>query len=307
MVIEEVGRPPVDLLALIFIAKPDGGRRPIGLLTGLMRLWGQVRRGYGREWEVAHSRSYFWAGQGRPAADSAHQQTLKAEVARARGQESASTLLDMVKCYEKIQHVVVIEAARRTGFPLRVVRLCLAIYAGRRVISVDGALTKTFRLGTSIVAGCAFATTLLRVVLLECLDMGCKLYPQVSFYVYVDDIDIGACGDEADVISDTFGATRLFVYALEHKVKATVSREKSMVLGSSAHVRDALADRLAPMFLKVGTKGKKLGTDFTLGSRRVCATLKKGSGSAGSVIVDLRPCVRPLAGPKPQRSTRRVR
>eukprot|EP00973_Karenia_brevis_P025283 3487847-Karenia_brevis.AAC.1 len=86
----------------------------------------------------------------------------------------------MVKCYAKIRHEVVHEAAARVGFPWRVLRVCLAIYAGKRIISVDGAVTEVFRLGTSIVAGCAFATTILRVVLMECLDMGCKLYPQVA-------------------------------------------------------------------------------------------------------------------------------
>eukprot|EP00973_Karenia_brevis_P046875 6504070-Karenia_brevis.AAC.1 len=100
------------------------------------------------------------------------------------------------------------EAAQRTGFPIRVVRLCLVIYAGPRIVSVDGAVTNIFRLSTSIVAGCTFATTLLRVVLLECLDMGQRLYPAVSFYVYVDDIDIGAYGDEETVINSTFTATR---------------------------------------------------------------------------------------------------
>ena len=103
MLIEEVGTAPIDLLTLVFIDKPGGaGKRPIGLLTGLMRLWGKVRRPYGKAWEADNARPYFWAGKGRPAADSAHQQTLKAEIARAKGISSASSLLDMVKCYERL-------------------------------------------------------------------------------------------------------------------------------------------------------------------------------------------------------------
>ena len=90
LVMEEVGRPPLELLTLVFIPKPDGGKRPIGLLTGVMRLWGKTRRPFGKQWEEQNARPYFWAGHGRPASDSAHQQALRAEVARARGQESAS-------------------------------------------------------------------------------------------------------------------------------------------------------------------------------------------------------------------------
>ena len=127
LLMEEVGRPPVQMLTLVFIPKPDGSRRPIGLLTGLMRLWGKIRRSYGKQWELDNARPYFWAGHGRPASDSAHQQSLKAEVARANGLAAASSLLDMVKCYERIQHRVVAEAAKRLGFNIRVLRLCLAV------------------------------------------------------------------------------------------------------------------------------------------------------------------------------------
>eukprot|EP00972_Heterocapsa_arctica_P093292 13761919-Heterocapsa_arctica.AAC.1 len=52
-------------------------------------------------------------------------------------------------------------------------------------------MSATVRFGTSIVAGCTFATTLLSVVLLECFDLASKRYIEVSFYVYVDDIDLG--------------------------------------------------------------------------------------------------------------------
>ena len=36
--------------------------------------------------------------------------------------------------------------------PLRIVRVCLCVYAGKRIISVDGAVTEVFDIGTSIVA-----------------------------------------------------------------------------------------------------------------------------------------------------------
>ena len=37
----EIGKAPLQLLTLVFLPKPDRGRRPIGLLTGIMRLWGK--------------------------------------------------------------------------------------------------------------------------------------------------------------------------------------------------------------------------------------------------------------------------
>ena len=57
-----------------------------------------------------------------------------------------------------------------------------------------GAVSDCIEIGMSIVAGCTFATTLLRVVLIECMDLGTRLYPAVSFYVYVDDIGLNVSG-----------------------------------------------------------------------------------------------------------------
>ena len=101
------------------------------------------------------------------------------------------------------------------------------------------------------------------------------MYPTISLYVYVDDIDIGAHGAEKQVIQDAFGATRMLIYGLERKVLASVSRSKSLVLGSSPAVRDELQTKLASLKILVGTKGKKLGCDFTLAGRRACGTLRK--------------------------------
>ena len=268
MLIEESGTTPVELLTLVFIDKPDGGKRPIGLLTGFMRLWGNVRSSFGRKWEADNDREYFWAGAGKPAADSSYQQALRAEVARAQHKEAASTLLDMVKCYEKIKHPIVAAAARKAGFPMRLVRVCLAIYAGPRILSIDGVVSDVFTIGTSIVAGCTFATRILRVVLIECMDMASRWYPRVRLYVYVDDIDIEAIGDEASVRNDIIGATRCVVLALEHKVEAEVSRTKSIIWASSSQFRQDTSRKIMAMIIEVGVTGKTLGTDFTLGGAR---------------------------------------
>ena len=54
-------------------------------------------------------------------------------------------------------------------------------------------------MGTSIVAGCGFATTLLKVVLLDALDVVTSGFPEVAAYAYVDDIDLAAVGKPAEV------------------------------------------------------------------------------------------------------------
>ena len=48
-----------DLVDIVFLAKPGGGERPIGLMCALYRVWSRCRRKYARAWERHHSRAYF--------------------------------------------------------------------------------------------------------------------------------------------------------------------------------------------------------------------------------------------------------
>eukprot|EP00973_Karenia_brevis_P010696 1449737-Karenia_brevis.AAC.1 len=95
LLLEEAGKLGRSVLTIVFLSKPDGGKRPIGLLPGLLRLWGKVRRGLAKQWEKEHQRPYFWGEARKPAAGSVHLQSLRNEVAKAKGEETASTLLDM--------------------------------------------------------------------------------------------------------------------------------------------------------------------------------------------------------------------
>jgi hypothetical protein len=65
--IEHHGRWPtaVAWAIIVLLAKPDGGFRPIGLLPWIIRLWTRARRQMAVDWERAHHRPYFFAGQAR--------------------------------------------------------------------------------------------------------------------------------------------------------------------------------------------------------------------------------------------------
>ena len=68
--IENAGSWPQQLMeALIhLIPKPTGGRRPIGLLAALPRLWDRVRRPTLIQWRRGSGRDYNWMAPGRGAA-----------------------------------------------------------------------------------------------------------------------------------------------------------------------------------------------------------------------------------------------
>eukprot|EP00959_Pyramimonas_sp_CCMP1952_P466565 9490160-Pyramimonas_sp.AAC.1 len=48
--------------SIVFLGKPDGGVRPIGLLPLLFKIYSRVRQPLCRAWEQAHPCSAFWGG-----------------------------------------------------------------------------------------------------------------------------------------------------------------------------------------------------------------------------------------------------
>ena len=77
--------------------------------------------------------------------------------------------------------------------------MCLAAYSGARRLIVEGVCTEPFYIGgKSLVAGCGFATTLLKVYLLTVFDMLSRWHKEVELHVFVDDVDINATHDTAD-------------------------------------------------------------------------------------------------------------
>lgn len=282
---ERLGRPPLELLTLVTLDKPDGGHRLIALITGLVRLHGRIRRPMVRAWERAHDRSYFWAKAGRSAPSSAYIQQLKAEIARAKGEAVGSTLLDLVKCYEKIRHKLLVDHARRYGYPLALLRLNLAVYSGPRVISYGGCVSRAVQLGASIAAGCSAATALLKLVLIPCFDEATELYSTLEFFVFVDDTDIDGSGEAEELAENLVNGTRFVVRYLEAKLQCPVSREKSKALGSSQQLRGLMEPGMSAIGIGLAKTGKKLGVTFSAdGVRRTTANAKRWKVVKGRTV-----------------------
>ena len=69
--LEVIGCWPAQLQTTLIklIPKAKGGKRPIGLLTALVRLWERLRIHEVRNWKAVSSRDYNWAARGRSAQD----------------------------------------------------------------------------------------------------------------------------------------------------------------------------------------------------------------------------------------------
>ncbi len=77
------------------IPKPKGGKRPIGLLTALIRLWERLRIEEVRAWKGTAFRDYNWAARGRSAQDAVWKQSVLCEAAAWRGHDALADLYDL--------------------------------------------------------------------------------------------------------------------------------------------------------------------------------------------------------------------
>ena len=64
MMAERLGQWPslVGWVLICLIPKADGGRRPIGLLPCVVRLWMRIRLEVAQAWQCANDRPFFYAG-----------------------------------------------------------------------------------------------------------------------------------------------------------------------------------------------------------------------------------------------------
>eukprot|EP00959_Pyramimonas_sp_CCMP1952_P173908 3633789-Pyramimonas_sp.AAC.1 len=64
---ERLGHMPAPLhhILLAMIPRDDGGRRPIGVLQGNIRIFGRLSRFEAKRWEEARPRSYLFGSKGR--------------------------------------------------------------------------------------------------------------------------------------------------------------------------------------------------------------------------------------------------
>ncbi len=176
-VCELVGRWPeaVALVVVVLLPKPDGGRRPIGLLPLLPRVWMRARRDIAHLWERTCDRPFLYAGPARGAHVAAWRQAARAELAAAVNACYGQVLLDLVKAFERIPHARLVHEARRLKYPLWMLRLSIATYRLGRTLRLDGAWSMIVRATRGIVAGSGFATSEMRPVMIHIVDAACAI------------------------------------------------------------------------------------------------------------------------------------
>lgn len=79
------------------VRKTEGGRRPIGLFSSMIRLWMQMRLPISQAWMRDHERPILYAGAEKGAMVAAWKQAARAEATACASADYATIMLSFVK------------------------------------------------------------------------------------------------------------------------------------------------------------------------------------------------------------------
>ena len=285
---ERVGKWPdgIGVTLIVLIPKPDGGRRPIGLLPLVVRWWMRARLPAAQRWQAMNDHPFFYAGPSRCARVASWKQAARAELAASRARSRrveegpdderpawAMVLLDLVKAFDHVSHTALMEQARLTAYPAWLIRLSVAAYRAPRCVTNDGLMGPICYARRGITAGSSLATVELRVMLVRALREVTARHPQAPLTVFVDDTSIEGAGTRAQVRSLVIGATLDFVERAR-ALELVFSRTKSLVVASDGRLADQIALAMPEVALVKKMAVKSLGGDIGTGRRRTTRVLQ---------------------------------
>ncbi len=259
----------LNLVLIVLLPKMDGGLRPIGLFPTPIRIWSRARVMIARAWESANSLPEIFGGKGMGAQRGAWEAAFIAEFAAKSGLEHVAALLDLVKAFKTVSHRELAEACIRLGYPPALLRLSLAAYRLLRAVGVDGVFAEAVQATRGITAGSGFATTELRLLLIELIWELKRHYGEgLAIKLYVDDLTLAVTGKKGQCLKLLDGAVRHAIDFLQERRGMEVSAKKSVALAGRPKIAKAFCKVLKSKVLKPVKQAKLLGTEFVGGRRR---------------------------------------
>ena len=275
----------LDLVLIVLLPKQDGGLRPIGLFPTIIRIWFRARIGLARAWEQSHHLPGIFGGVGSSAQHAAWQAAFVAESAALSGRDHIQGLLDLVKAFETVPHWVLVKAARASGYPIVIIRLSLAAYRLLRSVGIDGVYSRLIKATRGITAGSGFATTELKVLLQDTMEMLHSRWALViTIKLFVDDLTISTCGLPQVAVHRMTQVLNFVIRRLEDDLLMEVSSTKSKVLAGRPALAAAVVAGVTSKKVSVATHAKLLGTDSVGGRRRATTVAQQRLASFTAVV-----------------------
>ncbi len=235
----------ISLVTTPMLPKPKGGFRVIGLMPALYRVWAKARRTTAEEWEKRFQRGYFAAAPGTGTVDIAWAQAAKQEAGVAREEIAGMILEDLAAFYEGINRDLLANEAAHLGFPLDIMRASFGMYANPRMIALHGRLAKEVHPRRGIIAGCSFATTYVKVMMVRALDRAVSKMPDgVTLDAYIDDLALAAVGTKEQVASKLAEAHKILREVVREELGCEFAHDKTAIVATCPHVANRLREQV---------------------------------------------------------------
>ncbi len=272
----------------VALTKKAGGARLIGLASSIYRLWARVRYLDVRAaLELRIARPFLEAAPGRVAVRAVSGAAWATELAPTRGEHSATAIVDIKQYYEWLEPLEVAKGCKRWGVPSTIAALTLHLYSGPRRIRVDGCYSKPVYPTRSILAGCTWATVLIRVIVIEPVADFLRLVHErvdawgikVMMKVYVDDSALTLIGARSALAWLHPWACKLMMRWIRHVLCQQVAAGKAHCIVSSPGLKKEITRELEGEGIVVSLSGELLGMDVATGRqlrcRRVAASRRR--------------------------------
>jgi len=277
------------LLLMIFLEKPTGGERPIGLTSGLYRLHCKLRKWGTTQWEADKIKWWDTAVKGSDALQRGLRRLLKAEVCSVLDFPQATLLWDAEKFFDTISPEQVAAAGLQLGYPVVPLFFAMCTHTAARVLSSDGHHAEAFLPSSSILAGCQHSVAFTRLFLYELVDHLQAKWRPAELNVWVDDTTQRAHHrTEQRVVELMVGCASDFSAGLRAK-GARVSK-KCVTLASSPSMAREIQRRLrieANLSIQVASSGRDLGIDFSCSKRRRTGIVRQRAAKAKRRMVKI--------------------
>ena len=206
-------------------------RRPIGFFRCLMKLFVRARQEPVRRWESKHAmQTFFNTGPSRQTTDSVWRGKVKSNLAQGRGRHTIEVNWDFSKCYEHMSYYLLMRHARRTDYPVSLLRSSIAMYRFRRYIT-DGTIVAqpVTTVDRAVIAGGGYATYELKRLVVDDLEIFVHRWPGCDISLHIDDLAFGGeSASRGQLVEDTYQQGVELAEVISDNLQAAAGRGQAL-------------------------------------------------------------------------------
>jgi hypothetical protein len=155
---------------------------------------------------------------------------------------SGEIMIDLLEAYEYVSRQRLAGLGARGDYPTHVIAASLATYGFKRRLVYTGYVSKELWPRRGITARSPFATGDLSLVCSDLMHQIFEQFPQVIFWVHVDDLSYSTDGEDQDTVVDILQQVHAQIQdGMRDQVELMMAHPKTSALASSEEMAVKLA------------------------------------------------------------------